>query len=79
MTVNLATDEQYAPRAEDYCTKITRTRCDRAVATPIWNGFLDRVTAGDRDLQAYLKRVAGYCCTGHTYEHVLFFPLRHRR
>lgn len=35
--------------------------------------FLDTVTAGDRDLQAYLARVLGYGLTGITREHALFF------
>ncbi len=56
---------------EDYCTKIT------AVAPggqcPTWLAFLDTVTAGDKDLQAYLARVAGYALTGVTTEHALFF------
>jgi P4 family phage/plasmid primase-like protien len=40
---------------------------------PRWLEFLARVTAGDGDLQAYLQRVAGYCLTGETIEHALFF------
>jgi P4 family phage/plasmid primase-like protien len=40
---------------------------------PTWHKFLDRVTGGDTDLKAYLQRVAGYCCTGYTHEHALFF------
>jgi putative DNA primase/helicase len=55
----------------DYITKVTavspRGDC------PTWHKFLDRVTGGDTDLKAYLQRVAGYCCTGYTHEHALFF------
>jgi putative DNA primase/helicase len=40
---------------------------------PRWLQFLDEITAGDTELQAYLRRVAGYCLTGITTEHVLFF------
>lgn len=40
---------------------------------PIWRQFLDTVTGGDRDLQSYLQRVVGYCLTGVTTEHALFF------
>jgi putative DNA primase/helicase len=71
MTVNLRTGERYSPRPEDYMTKCA------AVAPggdcPLWHAFLDRVTAGDIDLQEYLQRVAGYCLTGHTSEHAIFF------
>jgi putative DNA primase/helicase len=35
--------------------------------------FLSDVTAGDRELQAFLQRMAGYCLTGTTTEQVLFF------
>jgi len=40
---------------------------------PTWRKFLDRVTGGDEDLQAFLKRMAGYWLTGVTREHALFF------
>jgi len=40
---------------------------------PIWLEFLDTVTRGDADLQTYLQRMAGYCLTGITSEHALFF------
>ncbi|MBF0268866.1 MAG: hypothetical protein HQL44_09755 [Alphaproteobacteria bacterium] len=40
---------------------------------PTWRQFLVTVTGGDRELQAYLQRVAGYCLTGVTSEHALFF------
>lgn len=40
---------------------------------PVWLQFLDTVTGGDADLQAYLQRMAGYCLTGVTTEHALFF------
>ena len=54
------------------CSKITAvapsyTRCPR------WQRFLDEITAGDADLQAFLARVAGYVLTGSTREHALFF------
>lgn len=40
---------------------------------PRWLRFLDRITDGDRELQTYLQRVAGYCLTGSTREQVFFF------
>jgi putative DNA primase/helicase len=43
------------------------------VPIPLWTKFLDTVTAHDQELQIYLQRVAGYCMTGVTTEHVLFF------
>lgn len=73
MTINLHTGESYAPRREDYITKKAGTYRDPDVDTPMWHAFLTRITAGDVDLQDYLQRVAGYCLTGDTREHVLFF------
>lgn len=40
---------------------------------PRWQDFLEDVTGGDRELQAYLQRMVGYCLTGSTAAHALFF------
>ena len=40
---------------------------------PVWKEFLATVTGGDAELQSYLQRVTGYCLTGVTTEHALFF------
>ncbi len=71
MTINLRTGEQYAPRPEDYCTKIAPVAPHGDC--PLWRKFLARVAGDDLDLQAYLARVVGYWLTGHTHEHALFF------
>jgi putative DNA primase/helicase len=71
MTVELRTGTIRPPRREDYSTKCTvvapRGDCPR------WRQFLGEITGGDADLQTYLQRMAGYCLTGVTTEHVLFF------
>src|ERR1039458_529549 len=71
MPVNVRTGERYAPRPEDYMTKCAAV--SPGGDCPRWHAFLERVTAGDVDLQQYLQRVAGYCLTGHTTEHAIFF------
>ena len=71
-TINLRTGERYAPRPEDYCTKLSPV-VDMDGDCPLWRAFLARVTDGDEELQAYLARVCGYWLTGHTHEHALFF------
>lgn len=40
---------------------------------PHWLDFIDQVTQGDQAFAAYLQRFAGYCLTGSTQEHALFF------
>ncbi len=40
---------------------------------PLWLRFLQQVTKGDSQKQAYLKRLFGYCLTGITREHCLIF------
>lgn len=40
---------------------------------PRFREFLHEATGGDHELQRYLQRIAGYCLTGSTTEHALFF------
>jgi putative DNA primase/helicase len=69
--IDLRTGKMRRHRPEDYITKIAATAPDGTC--PRWHKFLDKVTVGDRDLQAFLQRVAGYALTGSTREHALFF------
>ena len=71
MTVDLRTGERYSPRPEDYMTKCAPVA--PGGDCPLWREFLARVTSEDAALQKYLQRVAGYCLTGHTHEHAIFF------
>jgi putative DNA primase/helicase len=73
MTIELQTGVNREPRREDYITKCAAVAPDKNCQTPVWLAFLDRITASDKELQAYLQRMAGYCMTGFTTEHVLFF------
>ena len=66
-------DSQMRPHdADDYMTKITVAAPD-ATEAPLWLGFLERITAGDRQLQDFLRRLCGYALTGETREHALAF------
>jgi len=40
---------------------------------PRWTRFLDEITNGDAELQAYLQRLAGYLLTGATSEQMFAF------
>ncbi|MEI2453082.1 phage/plasmid primase, P4 family [Lysobacter firmicutimachus] len=55
----------------EHMTKLTTA--SPAGDCPTWQHFLGDVTGGDGDLAAYLQRVVGYCLTGVTTEHALFF------
>lgn len=70
-TIDLRTGQLRAAVQTDYITKVT------AVAPggecPTWQFFLDRITAGDKELQQFLQRMCGYALTGTTKEDALFF------
>ena len=72
-TVELKTGLLRPHARGDHITKMTAVAPDPACPTPLWTAFLKRVTAGDADYEAYLQRVSGYCLTGLTIEHALFF------
>ena len=73
-TCDLRTGTARAPDPLDYITK--KTSCDcapRGTPQPQWAAFLNRVTNHNAELQAFLKRYCGYCCSGFTKEHVFVF------
>jgi putative DNA primase/helicase len=61
-------------RPHDRADRMTKlaTACP-AGECPQWLAFLQDATGGDQLLQDYLQRVAGYCLTGATSAHALFF------
>jgi putative DNA primase/helicase len=69
--VDLRTGEN---RSHDRTDRITKTAgATPGDASPTWSRFLDTITASDKELQSYLQRVVGYCLTGVTSEHAIFF------
>ena len=59
----------------DRTAMITRATSVEPVAEPPtrWLQFMQEVTNGDEDLAHFLKLTLGYCLTGSTREHALFF------
>ncbi len=60
----------------DRMTKLAQATLPQATASPAcptWMTFLHECTGGDVALQGYLQRICGYCLTGSTREHALFF------
>jgi putative DNA primase/helicase len=72
-TIDLRTGELRAHSRDDLLTKITAVVYDRDATSDLWDSFVKRVTGGDDDLAAFIRRAVGYTCTGHTSEEVLFF------
>ncbi len=40
---------------------------------PLFHKFLDEITDGNTELQSFMQRILGYCLTGSTREHAMFF------
>ncbi|MBU1605392.1 MAG: hypothetical protein KKD08_01090 [Alphaproteobacteria bacterium] len=71
-TVDLRTGLLSQARQADLITKQTGT-APEAGKPNRWLRFLEEATAGDTELVRFLAQVAGYCLTGSTREHALFF------
>ncbi len=71
--VDLRTGKMQPHRAAAHITRVTAVSPDAACSTKTWVAFLNRITDGDAELVAFLRRMAGYCLTGLTSEHALFF------
>lgn len=69
--VDLRTGVLRPARQGDYMTKITEVA--PAGDCPTWLRFLETATNGDAELIGFLQRMAGYCLTGSTRDHALFF------
>lgn len=59
-------------RRSDMVTKMSPVAYHPEAKCPIWERFLNQVTAGNKALQDYLQRCVGYSLTGETKEHALF-------
>ena len=69
--VDLRTGALREASQADYMTKITAVA--PAGDCPTWLRFLETATDGDAELIGFLQRMAGYCLTGSTRDHALFF------
>lgn len=69
--VDLRSGRMREHRRDDRMTKVTTATPQGG--SPTWRAFLTDVTGGDAELIAYLQLMVGYCLTGSTCEHALFF------
>jgi putative DNA primase/helicase len=72
-TVDLATGAIREFDRADMITKMTAVAPDHEADDSAWIRFLDEVTCGSGDLQAYLQRLFGLALTGDTRDHILPF------
>ncbi|MDO3530827.1 phage/plasmid primase, P4 family [Ralstonia pseudosolanacearum] len=71
--VDLRTGRMRAHERSDRMTKISTATLVAGSQCPNWLAFLDQVTGSDAAQMRYLQKVFGYCLTGSTQEHALFF------
>ncbi len=71
-TVDLRTGIFSDARPDDYITKLTGVTPEHG-EPELWLRFLREATAEDNGLIRFLQQMAGYCLTGDTREHALFF------
>jgi putative DNA primase/helicase len=71
--VDLRTGRMRAHQRSDRMTKICTATLQPGSNCPHWLAFLADVTGGDQSQIHYLQKVFGYCLTGSTQEHALFF------
>jgi putative DNA primase/helicase len=71
--VDLRSGRMRSHDRNDRMTKVTTATISPGVQCPTWLQFLRQATGDDAELMSYLQRVFGYCLTGSTQEHALFF------
>lgn len=73
-TIDLDTDIIRPSDRLDYITKQTScAAAARGTPHPLWTAFLNRIFAGNVELQEFLQRFMGYCLTGFVHEHKFVF------
>jgi len=73
-TINLKNGKLTDHERLDYCTRMSPAKYGAALEEDsLWLTFLREVTGGDKELEGYLQRVAGYCLTGSIAEKCFFF------
>lgn len=71
--IDLKTGEILSAEPMRYVSKLAAITPNYRAPAPMWQAFIKEVTGGDKDLAAYLQRLAGYCLTGLVSEHTLAF------
>jgi len=72
-TVDLKTGKVLSPDARDLITKRCAVAPSDRQDCPRWIAFLAETAGDDPPMTRFLQQVCGYCLTGSTQEHALFF------
>ena len=72
-TIDLHTGELREHRREDLITKLAPVEFDPDATLELWDRVLDEATEGNKEMVAFLARLAGYSLTGDTGEEKLPF------
>lgn len=70
--IDLTTSCRHEASPDLHMTKITSVEVGNNKC-PRWLKFLDDIAKGDDELVSFIQRIMGYCLTGDTREHALFF------
>jgi len=71
-TIDLTTGKLEAHDPLAFHSKLAPVEFDPTATCPLFEGFLDRIFAGDSELISFVQRAVGYSLTGITSEHVVF-------
>lgn len=71
-TIDLRTGQLREHRRADLITKLSPVTCDARATCPVWDGFLEKIMAGNRRLILFLQKAIGYSLTGDVSEQVIF-------
>lgn len=73
-TIDLKTGKLRDANRDELITKQTSVApAPDGTTCPTWMSFLDQATDGDKEFQAFLQRLVGYCLTGDVTEEILSF------
>lgn len=71
-TIDLTTGQLREHRRADLITQLAPVTYDASATCPVWDGFLEKITAGNRGLILFLQKAIGYSLTGDVSEQVIF-------
>ena len=72
-TLDLKTGSLRPPVREEYITQLAPVNYDPAASCPLWLQFIEKITAGNKQISGYLQRSIGYSLTGNTSEQSFFY------